>query len=307
MPINIPEDLPAHEALTRESIFVMTEDRAKRQDIRPLQIAIVNLMPTKIATETQILRLLGNSPIQVDITLVRAECHVSQNTSLAHMDKFYTCFSQIKHRKFDGMVITGAPVEHLPFEDVDYWSELQQVMDYTKTNVFSTLHICWGAQAGLYHHYGIPKYTLPQKTFGVFPHSISNKNFPLFRGFDDVFYAPHSRHTEVKAEDIVAEKSLDILAESEQAGVCIAFAEKYRHFFITGHLEYDADTLSKEYFRDLDRGLAPNLPNNYFKDNDPSKPPMVNWRAHANLFFSNWINFYVYQDTPFELDAIGQK
>ncbi len=307
MPINIPQDLPAYDALVKESIFVMTEDRAKTQDIRPLQIAIVNLMPTKIATETQILRLLGNSPIQVDITLVRAECHVSKNTSSEHMERFYTSFSKIKHRKFDGMVITGAPVEQLAFEEVDYWQELCEIMEYTKTNVFSTLHICWGAQAGLYYHYGVEKHALEQKMFGVFPHSIKNRNFPLFRGFDDVFNAPHSRHTEVKASSISLKPELDILAESSEAGVCMAFAERYRHFFITGHLEYDADTLALEYFRDLERGLNPKVPKNYFPDDDTTKPPMVNWRAHANLFFSNWLNFYVYQDTPFEIANIGQK
>lgn len=307
MPINIPEDLPAYEALTRESIFVMTEERARRQDIRPLKIAIVNLMPTKIATETQLLRLLANSPVQVDVTFVRAEHHVSKNTSLAHLERFYTSFSQIRHKKFDGMLITGAPVEQISFAEVDYWDELCAIMDYSLHNVFSTMHICWGAQAGLYHHYGIEKYLLPQKMFGVFPHTLSNRNFPLFRGFDDVFHAPHSRHTEVKKLDILANKQLDILAESPDAGVCIVCAEKYRQFFVTGHLEYEAETLGLEYFRDRDRGLNPAVPRNYFPGDNPGSLPRVNWRAHASLFFSNWLNFYVYQETPFELDAIGQK
>ena len=305
MPINIPADLPARSKLEEEKIFVMTEDRARVQDIRPLHIAIVNLMPTKVATETQLLRLLGNSPVQVDITLIKAENHVSKNTSADHLERFYTTFSQVRGRKIDGMIITGAPVEQLPFAEVDYWDELAAIMDYSRTHVFSTLYICWGAQAGLFHHYGIDKHPLPEKMFGVFPHRVNSRFDPIFRGFDDVFNMPHSRHTEIRRDEVAAAPDLEILAESPEAGVCVIKTRGQRQFYITGHMEYDADTLAAEYWRDVGKGLAIEAPRNYFPDNDPTRTPLVSWRAHANLFYSNWLNFYVYQDTPFELEAIG--
>lgn len=305
MPINIPSDLPARSKLEAENIFVMSEDRAKVQDIRPLQIAIVNLMPTKIATETQLLRLLGNSPVQVDITLVKAEHHISKNTSAEHLERFYTTFSKMRDRKFDGMIVTGAPVEKLPFEQVDYWDELRAIMDYSRTHVFSTLYICWAAQAGLYHHFGIGKHPLPEKMFGVFPHRVLNKLNPIFRSFDDCFFMPHSRHTEIRRSDVEGHAGLEILAESSEAGVCVIKDRKRRQLFITGHMEYDADTLAREYFRDVERGLDIVKPRNYFPEDDPAQTPAVSWRAHASLFFSNWLNFYVYQDTPYDLDAIN--
>ncbi len=305
MPINVPADLPARSSLERENIFVMTEDRARSQDIRPLQIAIVNLMPTKIATETQLLRLLGNTPVQVDITLIKAANHVSKNTDAEHLARFYTTFEEVRGRKFDGMIITGAPVEQLPFEQVDYWDELVEIMEYSRTHAFSTMHICWGAQAGLFHHYGIAKHALKTKMSGVFPHVLHNKKCRLFRGFDDVFYVPHSRYTEVRRADIKAVPELEMLAESEEAGVCVVGVEHKRQFFITGHLEYDAETLALEYFRDIGKGLEVAVPRHYFPQDDPQRPPLVSWRAHANLLFSNWLNFYVYQETPFELNAIG--
>lgn len=304
MPIKIPAGLPANTALKQENIFVMTDERASTQDIRPIQIAIVNLMPTKIATEIQLLRLLGNTPLQIDITLLKAENHCSKNTSSEHLERFYTTFSQVRHKKFDGMIVTGAPVEMLDFEDVDYWPELQKIIDYTADNVFSTLYICWAAQAGLYHRYGIPKYTLAEKKFGVFKHHLTHMNKKIFRGFDDCFYMPHSRHTEVRAEDIVQNSSLEILAESEEAGVAIVRAKESRSIFVTGHFEYDADTLAKEYFRDKGKGMDIKVPANYFPKDDPSIAPEVHWRAHAHLFFSNWLNYHVYQETPFELSAI---
>ena len=307
MPINIPADLPARSKLEEENIFVMSEDKAKVQDIRPLQIAIVNLMPAKIATETQLLRLLGNSPVQVDITLIQAENHEHKNTSAEHLKRFYTTFSRIRGKKYDGMIITGAPVEQIPFTQVDYWDELTAIMDYSRTHVFSTLYICWGAQAGLFHHYGIDKYPLREKMFGVFPHQVNSRFDPIFRGFDDVFYMPHSRHTEIRTEEVANHPGLEVLAESPDAGVCVVKARGQRQFFITGHMEYDADTLSREYHRDVDKGLPMETPRNYFPNNDPAKPPLVSWRAHANLFYSNWLNFYVYQETPFELEHIGTE
>ena len=305
MPINIPADLPARSKLEEENIFVMSEDEAKIQDIRPLKMAIVNLMPTKIATEIQLLRLLGNSPVQVDITLIKAEHHISKNTSPDHLERFYTTFSRIKGQKFDGMIITGAPVEQIPFSSVDYWEELEGIMDYSRTHVFSTLYICWGAQAGLYHHYGIDKYCLPDKMFGVFPHPVTDRLNPIFRGFDDVFYMPHSRHTEIRIADLEAASGLELLAASDEAGVSILQDRKHNQFFITGHMEYDADTLAREYFRDIDKGISMPVPRNYFPGDDPAKPPQVRWRAPANLFFSTWMNFYVDQETPFELENIG--
>ena len=304
MPIKIPGSLPARAALEQEKIFVMTEDRAVSQDIRPIRIAIVNLMPTKIATEIQLLRLLSNTPLQIDITLLKAEHHVSKNTSAEHLERFYTTFSKVRDTKFDGMIITGAPVELLDFEEVDYWSELKDIMDYSAENVFSTLYICWGAQAGLYHRYGIPKYALPEKKFGVFEHTLATRTKKLFRGFDDSFTIPHSRHTEIRREDIEKVPHLEILAESDEAGVCVVRAKESRAIFVTGHFEYDADTLAREYFRDVDKGLAIKVPAHYFPEDDPEKSPKVTWRAHAHLFFSNWLNYHVYQETPYELAAI---
>ena len=299
MPINIPSDLPARSKLESENIFVMTEDRASIQDIRPLHIAIVNLMPTKIATETQLLRLLANSPVQVDITLVKAEAHVSKNTSAEHLERFYTTFSRMRNQRFDGMIITGAPVEQLAFEQVDYWDELKDIMDYSREMVTSTLYICWGAQAGLHHHFGTAKRQLPEKMFGVFPHRVSDPYNPIFRGFDDEFSMPHSRHTEIAREDLANHPDLEILAESETAGVAIVKDRIRPQFFITGHMEYDADTLGREYFRDVDKGLDIAVPENYFPGDDPKRPPQVTWRSHANLFFSNWLNFHVYQAMSF--------
>ena len=308
MPIKIPASLPARAALEQENIFVMTEDRALEQDIRPIRIAIVNLMPTKIATETQLLRLLSNTPLQIDITLLKAEHHVSRNTPPEHLERFYTTFSKVKNQKFDGMIITGAPVELLPFEEVDYWNELQEIIDYSATNAFSTLFICWGAQAALYHRYGIPKYTLPEKLFGVFPHRLTANNKKLFRGFDDCFHLPHSRHTEIRVEDINKVNDLEILAYSDEAGTCVVRAKRERAIYVTGHFEYDADTLAKEYYRDVERKLPIQVPRHYFPNNDPALPPVMNWRAHAHLFFSNWLNFHVYQETPFELaDITGNR
>ena len=300
MPINIPSDLPARAALEQENIFVMTEERATSQDIRPLDIVIVNLMPTKITTETQLLRVLGNTPIQVDITLLRTAEHVSKHTPLEHLDRFYKTFDEIKDRHFDGMIVTGAPVEHLPFEDVDYWKELLKIMNYASTgHVFSTLYICWAAQAALYHFYGIPKHDLPSKRFGVFEHDVLEPTCNLFRGFDDVFHAPHSRHTEVRAKDVRKVPELNILAESREAG--LAMVERFDHsqVFMTGHLEYDRNTLDKEYKRDLAKGLPINMPRHYYPGDNPDATPVVNWRAHAHLFFSNWLNYYVYQETPY--------
>ena len=306
MPINIPADLPARSTLEQENIFVMSEDRAKVQDIRPLRIAIVNLMPTKIATEIQLLRLLGNSPVQVDITLIKAEHHVSKNTSAEHLERFYTTFSGVRGQKFDGMIITGAPVERLDFDQVDYWHELAAIMEYSRTHVFSTLYICWGAQAGLFHHFGVPKVPLAEKMFGVFPHLVHDRLNPIFRGFDDTFFMPHSRHTDITRDAIQAHPDLELLADSPEAGVAIVKDRKRRQLFITGHFEYDADTLAREYFRDLDKGRPIAVPRHYFPDDNPKNAPLVTWRAHANLFFSNWLNFYVYQDTPYDIEAIGR-
>jgi homoserine O-succinyltransferase len=305
MPINIPADLPARSKLEEENIFVMTEDRARVQDIRPLRIALVNLMPTKVSTEIQLLRLLGNTPVQVDITLITAERHVSKNTPVEHLERFYTVFSEVRDKKFDGMIITGAPVEKLPFSEVDYWDELGVIMDFSRRNVFSTLYLCWGAQAGLYHHFGIDKRILPEKVFGVFPHRVLTRLNPIFRGFDDSFTMPHSRHTEVARADIEGCPDLEILADSGEAGPCIVKDRKRREFFVMGHMEYDADTLAVEYFRDLGKGLPISVPVNYFPGGDPARPPLITWRAHAHLFFSNWLNFYVYQDTPYDLESIG--
>lgn len=307
MPIKIPEDLPARSVLEDENIFVMTESRANRQDIRPLEIAIVNLMPTKISTETQLLRLLGNSPLQVNITLLHAGQHVSKNTAPQHLDRFYKTFEQVRHSRFDGMIITGAPVEQLDFTEVDYWAELKEIMQFAASRVHSTLFICWGAQAGLYHLYGIPKHQLSQKISGVFSHRVIRPTAKLFRGFDDVFNAPHSRHTEVRREDIERVGALEILAESDEAGVLVVTTRGKRQVFVTGHLEYDADTLDSEYRRDAAKGLGIAPPSHYYPDNNPDNNPAVSWRAHAHLFFSNWLNYCVYQDTPFYLDELNTE
>ena len=304
MPIKIPRDLPAFKVLSDENIFVMNNERAGKQDIRPLKIAILNLMPKKIQTENQLLRYLSNTPLQVEIKLLQTESYRSTHTSLEHMEKFYSFFNDIKEERFDGLVITGAPVEQLEFEDVMYWEELKEIMEWSKSNVFSTLHICWGAQAGLNYHYGIPKYQLEKKMFGVFKHYINNKNADLTRGLDDMFYAPHSRHTEVKREDIEKISELEILSESEEAGIFIVANKSRRQVFITGHLEYERNTLSDEYFRDFNKGLDIEIPRNYFPNDDTSLKPMVTWRGSANIVFSNWLNYCVYQNTPYDLEKL---
>ena len=304
MPIKIPNQLPATSVLTSENIFVMTETRAITQDIRPLQILLLNLMPTKVETETQLARVLGNTPIQIELELIAPSGHVSKNTSQAHMLAFYKSFDEVKDRTFDGLVITGAPVEHLPFEEVDYWPELCEIMEWSKTHVHSTLHICWGAQAGLYYHYGIEKRSLPEKLFGVFDHRVLKPSSPLFRGFDDVFQAPHSRYTEVYESDIRATPGLELLSISGDAGVFAVKSEDSRQFFITGHPEYDPDTLSREYFRDKEKGLPIHVPYHYFPDNDPSRPPIVRWRSAGQLLYTNWLNYYVYQTTPYDISEV---
>ncbi len=305
MPIKIPNSLPAAEVLTGENIFIMTEERAERQDIRPLSIVLLNLMPTKIETETQLLRLIGNTPIQVDVTFLHPETHKSKNTSEEHLLKFYNTFSEIKDKKFDGLIITGAPVEMMDFEDVNYWGELKEIMEWSKHNVYSTFHICWGAQAGLYYHYGIQKYPLKEKMSGIFEHKVTKNNTMLLRGFDESFYAPHSRHTGIKREDIEKVDELEVLAESDEAGVYIVSAMNGRQIFVTGHSEYDSFTLKNEYERDLKKGMQPSVPKHYFPDDDPSKQPCVKWKAHANLLYANWLNYYVYQETPFDLEELG--
>lgn len=304
MPINIPNNLPAFDELTKENIFVMTDSAAQHQDIRPLNIAILNLMPKKIQTETQILRLLSNTPIQVNIELIQTASHVAKNTSREHLTKFYQTFDDVKEQYFDGLIITGAPVEQIPFEEVDYWEELCTIMEWSKSHVFSTFHICWGAQAGLYYHYGIPKHQLPEKMFGVFPHKIEVPNHPLVRGFDEIFFVPHSRHTGVDRLDVEKNENLQILTSSPISGVHIITDKTNRQFFITGHSEYDRFTLSEEYFRDKSKGLHIDVPYNYFPYNDPSQPPHFNWRCHANLLFSNWINYCVYQETPYDITTL---
>lgn len=307
MPIIIPKDLPATEILENENIFVMNQQRAIHQDIRPLKIAIVNLMPKKIDTETQLLRLLGNIPIQVQVELIHTKTYDSKNVSQEHLLSFYKTIDDVKDEKFDGMIITGAPVEKMDFEEVGYWEELKKIMDFSVTNVFSTLHICWGAQAGLYYHYGVPKYLLPEKMFGVFSHKVIKDKVKLLRGFDDEFYVPHSRHTGFRKEDIEKVADLDILAESDEAGVYIAASKDGRQIFVTGHSEYDANTLKSEYDRDVALGDDIKLPKNYFKDDNPEKEPIVKWRGHSNLLFSNWMNYYVYQETPYSYVDIKLK
>ena len=304
MPIKIDGRLPAHKALEAENVFVMTEERANTQDIRPLNILILNLMPTKIETETQLLRLLSNSPLQIDVTLLQTATHQSKNVSQEHMLKFYSYFDDVKDKKYDGMVITGAPVELMEFEQVDYWDELCKIFEWTKTNVYSTFHICWGAQAGLYYHYGIPKYTLDKKVFGVFPHRSLDNFHPLLRGLDEVFYVPHSRHTEIRMNDIALVKDLQVLTYSDMVGIHLVSDMACRNFFATGHSEYDRDTLFKEYFRDKSKGLDIDIPYNYFPDDDPTKTPLITWRSSANIIFSNWLNYFVYQKTPYDLSTL---
>ena len=305
MPIKIPDSLPASKVLESENIFVMTEHRALHQDIRPLHIAILNLMPKKIETETQLLRLLGNSPLQVDIELLQTKSYTSKNTPSGHLLKFYKTFEDIRDQRFDGLIITGAPVENMAFEEVAYWDELCQIMEWSKTNVYSTFHICWGAQAGLYYHYGIQKYPLDEKCFGIFRHRLLAENHPITRGFDEIFWAPHARHSTVLRKEIERFPELEILAVSEQAGVYMAGRRDGRQFFITGHSEYDRDTLAAEYFRDLNKGLKIAMPENYFPDNDPRKAPLYTWRGHANLLYTNWLNYYVYQATPYDLEELS--
>ena len=307
MPVKIPDTLPARKILEGENIFIMGENRALHQDIRPLKLAILNLMPTKIATETQLLRLLGNSALQVDITLLHMDGHLSKNTPQEHLLQHYAVFDDVADEKFDGLIITGAPVEHLEFEEVDYWRDLQAIFDWGEAHAHSTFHICWGAQAGLYHRYGIPKYPLPEKMFGVFPHLIQLSNEKLLRGFDDVFYAPHSRHTEIRASDIRQVPDVDILAESEEAGVYIVASRDRRQFYVTGHSEYDPLTLKAEYDRDVNKGLPIAIPRNYYPGDDPSRPPVVLWRGHANLLYTNWLNYYVYQTTPYDINRIPKN
>ncbi len=304
MPIKIPNDLPAVKTLEKERIFVMTEKRAVSQDIRPLRILLLNLMPTKIDTETQFSRLLGNTPLQVELTLLHTRTHKAKNTSQEHLLTFYKCFDEIKDEKFDGLVVTGAPVEKMAFEEVEYWEELQAIFEWSRTHVYSSLFICWGAQAGLYHFYGVKKYPLAEKLFGVFPHKAEKEGQALFRGFDDTFFVPHSRHTEIKREDVEAVKGLKILASSEKAGVYAVSADKGRQIFITGHPEYDPRTLENEYLRDKNLGLPIKPPENYYPNDDDTKPPLVLWRAHANLFYSNWLNYCVYQTTPYDITKL---
>ena len=306
MPIKIPNNLPAVNILAKENIFVMNEARALSQDIRPLKFVIVNLMPTKIETETQLLRLLSNTPLQMEVTLLKMDSYVSKNISEEHMQNFYKTFNDIKNEKFDGLIITGAPVETLEFEKVDYWKELTEILEWSKKHVFSTLYICWGAQAGLYYHYGIKKYPLNEKLFGIYPLKLDDSNIGLFRGFDEIFYMPQSRHTEVKEEDINKIEELEILAKSPEAGVSIVRTKDKRRIFVTGHMEYDRMTLASEYERDVKLGKEISVPFNYYPEDDPKKTPLFKWRGHANLFFINWINHHVYQETPYNLDELEE-
>ena len=305
MPIQIPNDLPAAEVLQQENIFVMKQTRAETQEIRPLEIVLLNLMPTKIVTETQLSRVLGNTPLQVHLELMMMSSHKSKNTPQEHLLSFYKTFDELKHRKFDGMVITGAPVEHLAFEDVSYWQELCKIMEWSKTHVHSTFHICWAAQAGLYYHYGIQKKVLPEKLFGVYPHKADYKRAILLRGFDDEFWVPHSRHTTVLREDVEKIPGMKIIASSEEAGVYITLNKEGRQIFVTGHSEYDVDTLEKEYLRDKAAGIPIHVPVNYYPNDDETKPPIVRWRGHANLLYSNWLNYFVYQTTPYDIMTVG--
>ena len=304
MPLRLPDKLPAIEFLKHENIFVLGDERANSQDIRPLRIVVLNLMPLKITTETDLIRLLSNSPLQLDIQFMKVKAHTSKNTPVEHMQAFYRDFEKMADEKFDGMIITGAPVEHLEYEQVNYWEEVSGIFDWARTHVTSTLYICWAAQAGLYHHYGVPKYALPEKMFGIFPQTPLCPSLPIFRGFDDVFYMPHSRHTELCREDILAVPELSIIAESPQSGVGMVMARGGREIFITGHSEYSPYTLDTEYKRDLGKGLPIKMPLNYYRNDDPSQPPLVTWRAHGNLLFQNWLNYYVYQETPYDINDI---
>ena len=304
MPIRIPDSLPAASVLKEENIFVMTERRALHQDIRPLNLLVLNLMPTKIVTETQLFRKLSNTPLQINVQLLQTSSHIPQNTDRHHLDSFYTTFDQVKDHQYDGMIITGAPVENMDFEEVDYWEELCGIMKWTRTHVHSTFHICWGAQAGLYYHFGIEKHSLPKKLSGVYEHTIIRKRSPLFRGFDDRFYAPHSRYTEVTMDDLLSKPDLELLALSDEAGVFGVKSKDNRQFFIFAHMEYDSDTLAQEYFRDVRRGLNPAVPAHYFPDDNPSRNPVVNWRSAGQLLYNNWLNYYVYQTTPYDPSEI---
>ena len=307
MPVTVPSSLPARGVLEAENVFLMDEQRALQQDIRPLRIAILNLMPTKVATETQLLRLLGNTPLQVEVTLLHTASHEAKNTPTEHLLEHYVSFTEVRRQTFDGLIVTGAPVETLPFEEVDYWPELTELLDWARTNVFSCFFICWGAQAALHRYYGIPKHPLAEKLFGVFPHRLRVRNERIVQGFDDVFFAPHSRHTETRREDILAEPRLDLLAESDEAGVYLMQSTDRRQVYVTGHSEYDPGTLQGEYARDLGKGLPIGLPRNYFPDDDPTRAPLVRWRSHANLLFANWLNYFVYQETPYELGRLPEK
>ncbi|MBO5785144.1 MAG: homoserine O-succinyltransferase [Bacteroidaceae bacterium] len=304
MPLRLPDGLPAIDFLKEENIFVLGNERANSQDIRPLRIAILNLMPLKITTETDLVRLLSNSPLQLDIHLMKVKAHTSKNTPIEHMQAFYRDFEEMKSEKFDGMIITGAPVEHLDYSEVNYWQEITEIFDWARTHVTSVMYICWAAQAGLYYHYGVPKYPLPSKMFGIFPQVPSDTRLPIFRGFDDVFYMPHSRHTEIKREDILKVPELSIIAESEQSGVSMVMARNGREIFVTGHSEYSPNTLDTEYRRDLAKGLPIDMPVNYYRNDDPDQGPLVTWRGHGNLLFTNWLNYYVYQETPYNIEDI---
>lgn len=307
MPIRVANDLPAKKIIEEENIFMMDENRAMTQDIRPLEIAILNLMPLKEATEVQMLRSLSNTPLQIHITFLTTESYVGKNTAKSHLDQFYLTFEDVKDKKFDGLIITGAPVENLEYDEVVYWDELCKIMEWSKTNVTSTLHICWGAQAGIYYHFGIKKIPLPEKMFGIFEHKVHNRREPLVRGFDDVFYIPHSRHTTISPEEVRADERLTVLADSEKAGICIAMANNGRQIFVFGHPEYDRMTLDTEYKRDLGKGLDIKMPENYYPNNNPDEKPLLLWRAHCNTMYSNWLNYYVYQVTPYDMDNIGVK
>ncbi|MDD4418307.1 MAG: homoserine O-succinyltransferase [Bacteroides graminisolvens] len=304
MPLNLPDKLPAIEILKGENIFVIDSSRANQQDIRPLRMVVLNLMPLKITTETDLVRLLSNTPLQLEISFMKIKSHTSKNTPIEHMQTFYNDFDEMRHQKFDGMIITGAPVELMDYEEVSYWNEITEIFDWARTHVTSTFYICWAAQAGLYHHYGIPKYPLEKKKFGVYEHLALDPLHPIFRGFDDVFYVPHSRHTEVRKEDILNVPQLKLLSESEGAGVYMVEGREGREFFVTGHSEYSPFTLDVEYRRDKEKGLSIELPQNYYRDNDPTKEPLVRWRGHANLLFSNWLNYFVYQETPYNIEDI---
>ena len=306
MPLNLPDKLPAINLLKEENIFVIDNSRANAQDIRPLKIVVLNLMPLKITTETDLIRLLSNSPLQIEVGFMKLKSHTSKNTPIEHMKAFYRDFASMREERFDGMIITGAPVEHLEFEDVNYWSEITEIFDWTRTHVMSTMYICWAAQAGLYYHYGIPKYPLEKKMFGIFEHHVTEgfSHLPIFRGFDDVFYVPHSRHTEVRREDIDKCKDLQVVSESDESGVHIVMARGGREIFVTGHSEYSPYTLDGEYRRDLGKGLPIDMPKNYYRNDDPEQGPLVRWRSTANLLFSNWLNYYVYQETPYDINQI---